>query len=88
MSDPFSCGICYQLYDTKNKLGTPHILKRCAHDFCLLCLNNISTVDYYSEKKIICPVCRQESKYNRSEKILKSYVYIKVLDAYKKKDCF
>jgi hypothetical protein len=58
--DTFTCTICMDIYDNKNKC-----LTNCNHEYCKKCIHA-----WFDKKKDSCPTCRSKITYymNQSEK--------------------
>ena len=61
MSKVTECSICFERYNTKNKI--PKIL-HCGHTFCLECLNKMNTK---SKSILECPICRKKESLENAD---------------------
>lgn len=58
----FSCMICYEPFNTKGRI--PKVLP-CGHTFCFTCVKGLmKNRSFLSSSTVICPTCRQNSRYS------------------------
>jgi hypothetical protein len=71
------CKICFEQFDSNS--FTPKILIKCGHSFCKICTEKISS----KSLNIICPICRETTKYSNGKDIPTNYSLIEYIDQIK-----